>query len=128
MTVPVLGAAIDVARVFGKPADEQRYRAQLAGMPRVWQRLCGVDEICQHATTHVWSAERRRQTITLTNAQSDETPPYVEIYVDDFPVAEGEVRDRRAFEIPIPAGVHEVEIRLLNPTTRNGIQRRLRLS
>ena len=128
LTVPVLGAAIDVARFFSRPADEERYRAQLAGMPRVWQRLCANGEICQHAITHVWSAERRRQTITLANAQSDETPPYVEIYVDDFPVAEGEVRDRRTFDIPIPSGTCEVEIRLVNPTTRNGIQRRLRLS
>ncbi|HEX6087651.1 MAG TPA: hypothetical protein VF266_24175 [Thermoanaerobaculia bacterium] len=128
LTVPVLGTAMDIARMLDKPADEQRYRAQLAGMPRVWQRLCANGEICTHAITHVWSAERRMQTITLTNAQSDETPPYVEIYVDDFPLAEGEVRDRRAFEIPLPPGTHEIEIRLLNPTTRNGIQRRLRLS
>lgn len=127
-TIPLLGAAIDVARSLGRPADEQRHRAQLAGMPRVWQRLCGIDEICTHAVTHVWAAERRRETVTLTNVQSDETPPYVEIYVDDVPMAEGEVRDRRTFEIPVPAGTHQVEIRILNPTTRNGIQRRLRLS
>ena len=128
MTVPVLGAAIDVARSLGRPADEQRYRARLAAMPRIWQRLCGVDEICTQANVYVWSAERRIQRITLSNVQSDETPPYVEIYVDDIPIAEGEVRDTRAFEVPVPPGTHEIEIRLVNAQTRNGAQRRLRLS
>ncbi|HYC87593.1 MAG TPA: hypothetical protein VEO54_00150 [Thermoanaerobaculia bacterium] len=127
MTVPVLGAAIDVARVLHRPEDEQRYRARLAAMPRVWQRLCGIDEICSQAVTQGWAAERRKESITLTNAQSDETPPYVEIYVDDMPMAEGEVRDTRTFQVPVPPGTHEIEIRLVNTHTRNGAQRRLRL-
>jgi hypothetical protein len=127
MTAPVLGAAVDVARALGKTSDEQRYRGQLAAMPRVWQRLCGIGEICTQAIASVWAPERRVQRITLTNAQSDPTPPYVEIYVDDMPMAEGEVRDTRTFDVPVPEGVHEVEIRLVNPRTRNGAQRRLRL-
>jgi hypothetical protein len=128
MSVPVLAAAVDVARALGKRGDEQQYAAQLARTPRVWQRLCGVSEVCTNAIVHEWAAERRTQRIALTNTQSDETPPYVEIYVDDLRFAEGEVRDTRTFEIPLPPGVHEVEVRLVNTRTRNGAQRRVRLS
>lgn len=128
MTVPVLAAAIDVARALGRRGDEQQYAAQLARTPRVWQRLCGLNEICTSALVHEWTAERRTRRITLTSAQSDQTPPYVEIYVDDSRFAEGEVRDTRTFEIPIPPGVHEIEVRLVNSRTRNGVQRRVRLS
>jgi hypothetical protein len=128
MSVPVLAAAVDVARALGRPGDAQQYAAQLARAPRVWQRLCGVNEICTDGVVHEWTAERRMQRVALTNAQSDETPPYVEIYVDDLRLAEGEVRDTRTFEVPLPPGVHEIEIRLVNTHTRNGVQRRVRLS
>lgn len=127
LTVPVLAAAADVARTLGRGADEQRYRAQLAGTPRAWQRLCGPREICTTAFAHAWAPERRTERIALTNAQSDETPPYVEIYVDDVRVAEGEVRETRTFEVAMAPGEHGVELRVVNPRTRNGVQRRVGL-
>jgi hypothetical protein len=127
LTVPVLAAAVDVSRALGKLADEQRYSAQLASTPRTWEGLCGSNEVCTTASTYEWASERRMQRITLSNTQSDEIPPYVEIYVDDARVAEGEVRDTRTFEVPLAQGVHAIEVRLVNQRTRNGAQRRVRL-
>jgi hypothetical protein len=63
--------------------------------------------------------------VTLTTEQSDETPPYVELYVDDALRAEGPVNDARAFTVPATRGLHRVELRVANPQTRNGVQRRL---
>ena len=128
MTVPVLAAAVEVARMLGREADERRYRAQLEVTPRVWQGLCGPADICKAALTQEWSGDRRTHRITLANAQSDETPPYVEIYVDHVRLAEGDVPETRTFEVPLPPGAHEVEVRLVNTHTRNGIQRRVRVS
>ena len=128
LTVPVLAAAVEVSRILGRRGDELRYRAQLETAPRLWQGLCGPAEVCKTAVTQEWAPERRMQRITLTTVQSDETPPYVEIYVHDVRVAEGAVPATRTFEVPLPPGVHDVEVRLLNTHTRNGTQRRVRLS
>ncbi len=127
MTIPVLDAAAEVARILRRTSDEQRYLGDLARAPRAWQGLCGTDEICGSAHTDAWSRAPRTEKITLANTQSDETPPYVEIYAGGLRVAEGEVRDTRTFEVPLPAGAHEIEVRLMNQRTRNGVQRRVRL-
>jgi hypothetical protein len=127
-TVEVLAAAADVARALGRTQDEQRYRAELARMPRPWQRLCSKDEICTTASRQGYAATGRVERIALANAQSDETPPYVEISVDGTLVTEGEVRDARTFDVPLTPGAHEIEVRLVNERTRNGIQRRVRVS
>jgi hypothetical protein len=128
MTAPVLAAAADVARILGHTAEERRYVAQLERSPRVWAGVCSAEEICTNARSHDWGAAARTRTITLSNVQSDEIPPYVEIYVDDVRLAEGEIRESRTFAVPLTPGLHEIEIRLVNTHTRNGAQRRLRLS
>lgn len=91
--------------------------------PGVWTGTCGENELCT-------SALKRHDgplTITASVAQSDEVPPYVEIYVNDVLAAEGEVRNSKTFAIGA-AGANRTEVRLVNPRTRNDIQRRLRLS
>jgi len=128
LTVPVLAAAVDVAHTLGQTAQERRYASHLERTPRVWEGLCGTDEICTTARSRDWTAARRMRTITLTPVQTDEIAPYVEIYVDDMRFAEGEVRESRTFAVPLAPGGHVVEVRLVNPRTRNGTQRRLRLS
>ena len=62
--------------------------------------------------------------LQLLVSQSDEIPPYVEIYRDDELVAEGVVDGEKTFEI-LPG---RTEVRLVNRFTRSGIQRRVRLS
>ena len=93
---------------------------------RSWTGTCGT-ELCTAAlaTEYVLGSGTR---LELATTQSDETSPYVEIFLDDALVAEGEVGEQRAFEIPASPGLHRLEVRLVNPRTRNGAQRRVRLS
>jgi hypothetical protein len=117
-----------LARALGDAAAARRI--ELIGIvekrsdtPGVWTGSCGQTEVC----TSAFMVHEGPRTITMSVVQSDEVPPYVEIYVDDVLTAEGEVRDERTFAITSP-GRHHTEVRLVNPRTRNGIQRRLRLS
>lgn len=95
-----------------------------ADVPGKWEGLCSGEEICRFASATLTGPAA----ITIQNAQSDEVAPYVEIYVDDALVAEGEVVDSRRFEVLRGTTPHRVEVRLVNPWTRNRIQRRVRLS
>jgi hypothetical protein len=82
-----------------------------------WQGLCGV-EICTRAW-RVIDAERGIA-LTIQTAKTDDVPAYVEIYVDDILLAEGEVGPKRDFVLPIGnRGAHRIEVVLANPTTRN---------
>jgi len=61
--------------------------------------------------------------IVIEKVASDEVPPYVEIYLDDARVGEGEVDVRRTFAIPPATGLHRVEVRVANGATRNAARR-----
>lgn len=89
----------------------------------VWEGLCGPQELCAAARVK----HRGTLTLPLDVAQTDEIPPYVEIYVDDALAAEGEVREARTFTVGSADALHRIEVRVVNPVTRNGIQRRVRL-
>ena len=112
----------------GQPALAALYRtrATVADAPaeNAWTNLCGVAELCNS----VFRIHHGPLQFRLSIAQSDEIPPYVEIYLDDVLVAEGEVRDGKTFSVDAAPGSHRTEVRLVNRTTRNGIQRRVRLS
>lgn len=98
-----------------------RTRATVPDAPRdVWTNLCGRDELC----TSVFGEHTKPLRLQLSVSQSDEIPPYVEIYRDDELVAEGVVDGEKTFEI-LPG---RTEVRLVNRFTRSGIQRRVRLS
>ena len=104
-----------------------RTRATVADPPVGWINLCGRDELC----TSVYREHEEPLEFKLTVSQSDEIPPYVEIYRDDVLVAEGEVRDEKTFTIAAgePIGrPHRTEVRLVNRYTRSGTQSRVRLS
>jgi hypothetical protein len=88
-----------------------------------WTGTCARNEVCTTAYHH----HEGPLQITVSVLQSDEVAPYVELYVDGVLEAEGEVKDERAFTIG-SAGAHFTELRIVNPRTRNGIQRRVRLS
>lgn len=76
--------------------------------------------------TMLYSEVEGPQTVTLEKAESDDVPPWVEVYIDDALVDEGPVDAKRA--VTIPAGLHRVELRLANPVTRNLTRRRVRVS
>lgn len=95
-----------------------------------WQGRCGND-IC----TRAWRVIDAEHGIALTiqtvqqTAQTDDLPAYVEIYVDDILRAEGEVKSKRDFIVPVGTrGAHRIEVLLVNPTTRNPTPRRIQVA
>jgi hypothetical protein len=90
-----------------------------------WSGLCS-GEVCRMTSADVWSDSPRTLPLTLQVVQTDQISPYLEVYVDDAIVAEGEVTEQRKFEVPLPAGMHRVEVRVVNPVTRSSAYRRLR--
>jgi len=92
-----------------------------------WRGTCGANELCDLArTTLQWKGGTLE--IEAGTVQSDQIPPYVEIYADDARVAEGEITNARRFALPLAPGVHRLEVRLVNPRIGNNVQRRVRLS
>jgi len=133
----ILTSAEEVARLKGDLENANRYHRELlaaAKKPRVWMETCGTDELCARAITRQYVAEAKgtirvtASRVHSTGGESDPVPPYVEVYVDDALVREGPVGDATVFEAEASAGLHRIEVRLLNRLTRNGIQRRVRLS
>lgn len=99
-----------------------------------WQGGCGND-VC----TRAWRMIDAEHGIALTIqavqqtgqplVQTDDLPAYVEIYVDDVLRAEGEVKPKRDFIVPVGnRGAHRVEVMLVNPTTRNLYPRRVHVA
>jgi hypothetical protein len=112
----------------GQPALAARYRLR-ATVPETpaantWTNTCGQAELC----SSVFRIHDGPLQFKASVSQSDEIPPYVEIYVDDVLVMEGEVRDEKTFAVDAAPGPHRTEVRLVNRTVRNGTQRRVRLS
>lgn len=128
----ILFSAQEVATLKGDLENAARYRKELlaaARKPRVWMETCGTNELCSRAVTRQYVAEKSGTIrVTASVVQTDQTPPYLEMFVDDALVAEGPVADARVFEAPVTSGLHRIEVRLVNRLTRNGIQRRVRLS
>ncbi|HEX2121218.1 MAG TPA: hypothetical protein VHL59_06200, partial [Thermoanaerobaculia bacterium] len=126
----VTETAAQVAAILGNDAAAARYRQELAALahkPRVWTGTCGGDELCDWARTRVYVTGGAIE-LALDVVQSDQTPPYVEIFVDDARAAEGLVDGERRFVVPAANGVRRVEVRLVNRATPGGAQRRVRLS
>lgn len=126
----VLETAIQAAELLQNGEAAAQYRRQLAAFakaPREWNPNCGRDEVCDWGSTRVYATGPID--INAAVVQSDRIPPYIEIYVDDARVAEGEVDKTRLFTLPLATGVHRIEVRLINPRIGgSGFQRRVRLS
>ncbi len=126
MSAPLLAAAEQVATILGDAKAAANARGQLEAQPKeAWSGTCG-NELCGVASRDEYVAGDALR-VELATTQSDETPPYVEVYVDDALRAEGAVGDARAFEVPVGRGLHRVELRLVNSHTRNGTPRRVAL-
>jgi len=126
----VLDRALRVSTILHDDATAAQLRRQLRALsnaPREWLGTCGHNELCGSAHMLTWT-NGKPVTITATAVQSDQIAPYLEIYADDARVAEAEIADERRFTIALPAGVHRMEVRLVNPKITNGAQRRVRLS
>ena len=90
-----------------------------------WIGLCD-ESLCGPAWRMVEA--QHEIAISLKTTSTDEVSPYVEIYVDGARLAEGEVGGARTFVMPVAAGVHLVEIRMINPLTRNRARRSVRIT
>jgi hypothetical protein len=92
-----------------------------------WRGLCG-EMLCTRAVAEALTTEPRTLSLAMREAPNatEPLPAYVEIYVDDARVAEGEVRSAATFSAGgIGAGAHAVAIRIANPFTPQARQRRL---
>ena len=125
----VLATAEQCATLAGNKSAAAMFRQQLAALKRepAWRGTCGPNEVCDAASAMLYSAGGGVE-VKADVAQSDQIPPYVEIYADDARVAEGEVASGRRFALPLAQGMHRIEVRLVNPRMTNGSQRRVRLS
>ena len=71
----------------------------------------------------------REIAITVKSIITDDVPPYVEVYIDRSLRAEGAVTGEQTLTAPVErAQVHEVEVRLANPVTRNNTRRKVEVS
>jgi hypothetical protein len=74
-------------------------------------------------------AAEREISITVKSVITDDVPSYVEVYVDKSLRAEGEVIGERTLTAPVErAEVHQIEVRLANPVTRNNTRRRIEVT
>lgn len=132
-TDAVRSTAAEVYSRIQKPQEAERFRAELRARSGalVWTGTCDGGELCgtTAATARTYAKEGETIPITLTRVASDATPPYVEVYLDDVLVDEGEIAATTNWKLEAAeAGMHRIELRLVNPVDRNGAQRRVRLS
>jgi hypothetical protein len=97
-----------------------------APVKNAWSGTCSGD-VCVRGWRDVVIA-KSPLVITVTAVESDDVPPYVEIYVDDERVAEDAVASPRRFEIDARPGAHRLEALVANPVTRNRAARRVRVN
>ncbi|HEX7153865.1 MAG TPA: hypothetical protein VF618_20415 [Thermoanaerobaculia bacterium] len=110
--------------------DVARLQGRSTSLPQTapeWLSLCSGD-ICRGTHTTITATAPRTLPLTLAVVQTDQVAPYVEIYVDDLRVAEGEIEMQRTFEVPLREGVQRVEIVVVNAMTRGGAYRRVRVA
>jgi hypothetical protein len=86
-----------------------------------WDGVCGPN-ICHAAAADITGP----LSVTLERSAGDEVPPYAECYVDDALAWEGPIAAPTTIAL-VPAGRHRVEIRLVNPLTRNHGSRMIRI-
>jgi hypothetical protein len=126
--VQYLAAAAEVARLMRDAATAQRAASELqakANRIERWNDLCGSD-VCKDASAALWSGGAPFA-LRVATVQSDNVPPFVEIYADDALVADGEASPALSAGAALSRGLHRVDVRLANPLTRNLFQRRVHI-
>jgi len=124
----VIAATEEIQRIAGDNPGAAAIHATLAENANKvgqWSSRCGND-VCDHASGVLWS-NGTSYVLKLTTVQSDEVPPYAEIYVDDALRDEGAVSPALLTSAELLAGIHRIDVRLANPMTRNAVRRRVRI-
>lgn len=127
-------AWIDYYRERAKWAEERGDMAEAAtcrtraGEPlERWTGLCG-ELVCRNAGREIAVTTHGTYEITIAPVARDEVPPYVEVYLDDVRVAEGDLAAERRFAFDVAPGLHRIEVRLVNPLTRNRQPRSVKIA
>jgi hypothetical protein len=120
-----LAVAAGIHRIIGDETRAGELENRLRTNVR-WAGLCGND-LCRSARTFRMF-DTTPEALRFAVVQTDGIPPYLEVFVDGALVAEGAVEGSRTFEVLATPGIHEIEVRLVNPKTRSGLQRRVRMS
>lgn len=123
-----IAASEEIQRMAGNTEEATAAHAMLISQANEighWTGKCG-DDICDRAGGIVWS-EGARFAINLLPVQSDEVPPYAEVYVDDALIAEGPVSPELIARTDLLRGIHRIDVSLANPMTRNMLRRRIRV-
>lgn len=127
-TADAIAASEEMQRAVGNTAEAAAVHATLvahANKVEQWFGKCG-DDVCNGARGSLWS-EGGPFTLKLATVQSDEVPPYAELYADDALAAEGPVSPSLVARAELLRGIHRIDVRLANPMTRNAIHRRIRI-
>ncbi len=96
-----------------------------APLPRTFTRYC-TDTLCPSEAVWV-RGPGPPEPLVLRSVSSDEIPPYVEVLINDVRVKEGPVRAAVQIVIPASTELRRIAVRLMNPITRNGFSRSLRI-
>lgn len=113
------------AGIDGDERSTAELEARFRG-PVTWEGLCGTD-VCTSAHGWIFVPAAAPLTLRLETVQTDEYPPYVEVFADDLRAAEGPVGPVTTMQLAaLQPGLHRLELRLVNSRTRNGLQRRIR--
>jgi hypothetical protein len=111
-------AAENITRQAGRPAYLET--SMINGVS--WDGACGP-AFCNRATADINGS----RSITIEGVGGDEVPPYFECYVDEVLQWEGAVPSKKTITLGGP-GQHRIEVRLVNPRTKNPGGRRFRIS
>jgi hypothetical protein len=121
LTPAFTAASLEVVRLLGGPDS-----AGTAAVTRIAPAEIGG---FVHWQDEVFTPGAMTLLLPIAVVQSDQIPPYVEVYVDDVLAAEGAVDVRREVALPVGGvGLHRLEVRIANPVTRGRVQRRIRIS
>ena len=93
-----------------------------------WAHLCADKTICTSGAKELLVAAPHRVSLDLETEREERVPAYVEVFVDDKRVTEGEVGKARTFDLGTPsAGPHPIDVHVINPFTPQARERRLRI-
>ena len=93
-----------------------------------WTGLCADGTICTSGSRELLVARPHPLTLSLESEHEESIPAYVEIFVDQRRVTEGELRKSAVFDLgTADVGSHPIDVRVVNPFTPQARERRLRI-
>lgn len=82
--------------------------------------LCNGAICSTEGSAVTFSRKPQRTTVVLAPAREQNPPAYVEVLIDEHRVAERAVIESTRVDLNVPAGLHRIRVKLLNPTAIDG--------